>query len=91
MNWSAVPADRTTVLCDVSEGVAQVTLNRPEDHNAFDELMQEELRAVWRWLREDEEVRAVVLTGTGDWGVLLGHRSGGHHTPGSSVRMSPTR
>jgi enoyl-CoA hydratase/carnithine racemase len=66
------PADFTTVLCEVGEGVAQVTLNRPEVHNAFNETMQDELRTVWRRLREDVDVRAIVLTGAGDKAFCTG-------------------
>ncbi len=51
MNESTMPTGLETVVCEVSEGVAQLTLNRPEVHNAFNELMQDELRAVGRWLR----------------------------------------
>ncbi len=65
MSEPTMPADLKTVLCGVSEGVAQVTLNRPEVHNAFNELMQDELRAVWRWVRADDSVHVVVLTGAG--------------------------
>jgi enoyl-CoA hydratase/carnithine racemase len=65
-------ADFTTVLCDVSDGVAQVTLNRPAVHNAFNEVMQDELQAVWRALRDDEGVRAIVLTGAGDKAFCTG-------------------
>jgi len=72
MTESNMPADLTTVLCDVSEGVALVTLNRPEVHNAFNELMQDELRKVWRWLREDDDVRSVVLTGAGEKAFCTG-------------------
>ena len=34
-------------------------------HNAFNELMQQELFTVWRGLRRHDDVRAVVLTGAG--------------------------
>ena len=72
MSDSNMPADLETVLCEVTEGVAQVTLNRPEVHNAFNELMQDELRAVWRWLRADDSVHVVVLTGAGDKAFCTG-------------------
>ncbi|HEY6428816.1 MAG TPA: enoyl-CoA hydratase-related protein, partial [Acidimicrobiales bacterium] len=72
MSQPTVPADLTTVLCEVSEGVAQVTLNRPEVHNAFNEAMQDELRAVWRWARDDDRVRVIVLTGVGDKAFCTG-------------------
>lgn len=72
MSNSTMPAQLTTLLCEVSDDVAQVTLNRPEVHNAFNEAMQDELRAVWRWLREDDRVRAVVLTGAGGQAFCTG-------------------
>jgi enoyl-CoA hydratase/carnithine racemase len=72
MSDSPMPTGLETVLCEVSEGVAQVTLNRPEVHNAFNEQMQDELRAVWRWSREDDQVRALVLTGAGDKAFCTG-------------------
>lgn len=72
MSESTMPSDLKTVLCQVSENVAQVTLNRPEVHNAFNKLMQDELQAVWRWLREDDGVRVIVLTGAGDKAFCTG-------------------
>lgn len=72
MSKSSTPADLTTLLIEVSDGVAQVTLNRPGVHNAFNQVMQEEIRAVWRWLRDDEDVRAIVLTGAGEKAFCTG-------------------
>ncbi|WP_405807843.1 enoyl-CoA hydratase/isomerase family protein [Streptomyces sp. NBC_00210] len=46
-------------------GVALVTLDRPEKHNAIDLQMADELAAVWRGFRFDDTVRAVVVTGAG--------------------------
>ncbi len=54
------------------DGVAWVTLNRPEVHNAFNLAMQHELRTVWRWLRRDDDVRTVVVTGAGDKAFCTG-------------------
>lgn len=45
--------------------VAVVTLNRPDHHNAFDQVMQRELRDVWQAIRVNDDVRAVVLTAAG--------------------------
>ena len=58
--------DFETLLYDEDDGVATITLNRPEVLNAFDQQMQEELRDVWRGLRTNDGVRAVILTGAGD-------------------------
>ncbi|MCA1716040.1 MAG: enoyl-CoA hydratase/isomerase family protein [Actinobacteria bacterium] len=54
-----------TLDFDVRDGVAHITLNRPDAGNALNlELAQELLRAVMR-CDEDPEVRAVVLAGAG--------------------------
>jgi enoyl-CoA hydratase/carnithine racemase len=48
------------------DGVAVVTLDRPDRYNAFDDTMCEELSGLWRSLRTDDSVRCIVLTATGD-------------------------
>ncbi|MFJ3800374.1 enoyl-CoA hydratase/isomerase family protein [Streptomyces sp. NPDC090088] len=50
---------------DKETGVAVVTLDRPERLNAIDLATAAELAALWRALRFDDTVRAVVLTGAG--------------------------
>ena len=55
-----------TILYEEHDGVATVTLNRPEVLNAFNQRMQDELRQLWRSLRSDDDVRAVILTGSGE-------------------------
>jgi enoyl-CoA hydratase/carnithine racemase len=62
----------TTLRLEVADGVATVTLDRPEVHNAFDDVMTEELARVWNALRDDDEVRAAVLTGAGDKAFCTG-------------------
>ncbi|HEX4541405.1 MAG TPA: enoyl-CoA hydratase/isomerase family protein [Acidimicrobiales bacterium] len=65
-------ADYETILYEELEGVAWVTLNRPEVHNAFNFLMQRELKDVWRSLRKNDDVRCAVLTGAGDKAFCVG-------------------
>ena len=48
-----------------ARGVATVTLNRPEIHNAFDDRLIAELTGVLQRLEADARVRVVVLTGAG--------------------------
>ena len=62
----------TTVALDVADGVATLTLDRPQVHNAFDQVMTAELTQVWRALRDAPEVRAVVITGRGDKAFCTG-------------------
>jgi enoyl-CoA hydratase/carnithine racemase len=61
-----------TLGYEESGGVAWVTLNRPDVLNAFNTVMQRELRSVWRWLRRHDDVRVVVLTGAGDRAFCTG-------------------
>ena len=44
-------SDPQTLLYEESDGVAWVTLNRPAAYNAFDSVMQSELRDLWSMLR----------------------------------------
>ncbi|WP_407318559.1 crotonase/enoyl-CoA hydratase family protein [Isoptericola halotolerans] len=53
------------VTCTVSDGVADVRLDRPDKLNALSLAMVHDLGATARRLRRDPTVRAVVLSGTG--------------------------
>lgn len=55
----------TQVLYAVENGVATVTLNRPDAMNAFTRTMLEELVEVFRAADADDAVRVVVVTGGG--------------------------
>ncbi|MDN3357575.1 enoyl-CoA hydratase/isomerase family protein [Actinomadura sp. DC4] len=61
-----------TLTFDVEDGVAWVTLDRPEVHNAFDLRMMREINECWHALRDDDDVRVVVLTGAGDKAFCTG-------------------
>ncbi|QXJ24551.1 enoyl-CoA hydratase/isomerase family protein [Actinomadura graeca] len=54
-----------TVLYDVSDGVATITLNRPDGMNSLTGEMKEALRATVRRAAADPSARAVILTGAG--------------------------
>ncbi|MDM7255316.1 MAG: enoyl-CoA hydratase-related protein, partial [Paracoccus sp. (in: a-proteobacteria)] len=54
-----------TVLIDLREGVLHLTLNRPDKLNSFIEEMHLALRAGFERARDDDAVRAVLLTGSG--------------------------
>lgn len=54
---------------------AVLTMNRPEQRNAIDQVMREEFAGAIAMVRDDPEVRAVVLTG-----------AGGHFCAGGDVK-----
>jgi enoyl-CoA hydratase/carnithine racemase len=64
--------DYETILYEETDGVAWVTLNRPDVLNAFNLQMQRELKDVWRSLRSNDDVRCVVLTGAGEKAFCVG-------------------
>ena len=64
--------DFETIAFTESNGVGWVTLDRPERHNAFDERMQDELQSLWRSLRNEDDVRCIVLTARGDKAFCTG-------------------
>lgn len=57
--------DYETLLVTQHEGVATITLNRPEHLNAWDWTMHRELGHAYATLDGDDVVRAIVLTGAG--------------------------
>jgi enoyl-CoA hydratase/carnithine racemase len=54
-----------TILLDVKDRVATITLNRPERMNAWNAQMAAELTDAMRACNENDDVRAIVLTGAG--------------------------
>jgi len=55
-------ANYDTLLYDVSDGIATVTLNQPDTRNALSAELLAELIAAYESAREDDGVRCVVLT-----------------------------
>jgi enoyl-CoA hydratase/carnithine racemase len=55
-----------TLLLKKEDGVAWLSLNRPDVRNAINQQMQHEMRQVWDDLRYDGDVRCVVLSAEGD-------------------------
>jgi methylglutaconyl-CoA hydratase len=58
-------ADETVLITVDRRGVARVTLNRPEVHNAFDDALIAALIAAFERLAADPAVRMVLLAGAG--------------------------
>src|SRR3989442_170180 len=67
-----IATDFETLLYAEADGVATVTLNRPDVHNAFNSQMQRELHTLWRALRRHDDVRCIVLTGAGEKAFCTG-------------------
>lgn len=55
----------TLVTAETADGIATVTLNRPEAMNALSKALRAELYHAMRAVDEDDAVRVVILTGAG--------------------------
>jgi enoyl-CoA hydratase/carnithine racemase len=69
--------DYEQLLYEIDEGVATVTLNRPEQRNALSNQMLGELVDAMKRARDDDAVRAVVLRGAGEKVFCAGADLGG--------------
>jgi enoyl-CoA hydratase/carnithine racemase len=63
-----MPMTYGTILyaVDPASHVATITLNRPDRLNAFNRAMCEEISQVWRAIKDDDSVHAVVIRAAGD-------------------------
>jgi enoyl-CoA hydratase/carnithine racemase len=61
-----------TLLVDIRDGVATLTLNRPEARNALDQTVIRELGEALARLDADRDARVVVLRGAGDRAFCAG-------------------
>jgi len=57
--------DFKAILYQVDNGIATITLNRPDVFNAFDDTQSYELQDALKLAKRDKEVRVIVLTGAG--------------------------
>ena len=65
------------VRYEVADGIARVTIDRPERRNAMSFTVMEGLRESMALARVDDDVRVVVLTGAGDKAFCAGADLGG--------------
>jgi len=68
------------LLFDVDDGVAVITLNRPEAHNTMSSGIMDGLGEAYRRCDEDDEIRVVVVTGAGNVFCAGADMSGGADT-----------
>ena len=80
-----------TILLDIAESVATITLNRPERLNAFTAEMHAELKQAMQCIQSDSSVRAMMITGAGRGfcaGQDLSERDSQEAMPASDIGSS---
>ena len=82
------------ILYDVSDGVATVTLNRPDKLNAYTTEMGDEVVDAFAKIRDDASVAAAILTGAGrgfcagvDLEHLKAHQAGKNASAGKAPKL----
>ena len=50
----------------IEDGIALITINRPERRNAFDADHYEQISRAWERVRDDDAIRVAIITGAGD-------------------------
>jgi enoyl-CoA hydratase/carnithine racemase len=87
-------SDFTQILYDVADGIATITLHRPDKMNAFTRTMMAEIIAAFDRSDVDDDVRAVIVTGQGERafcaGADLTPEGGGQvfSSPGTEAELS---
>jgi len=65
MDWQSA-GTFTDIKYEKSEGIAKITINRPEVHNAFRPLTVKEMIQAFADARDDAEIGVIILTGEGE-------------------------
>ncbi len=61
-----------TIIYEVADNIATITLNRPERLNAFTQHMSDELKHAWGQVKADADVRCVIVTAAGEKAFCTG-------------------
>ena len=64
-NWKPIK-QFTDILFEELDGIAKITINRPEVYNAFRPLTNKEMLEAFAICRERSDIRVIILTGAGD-------------------------
>ncbi len=63
--WTDIPGFEDILYAKASEGIAKITINRPEVRNAFRPQTVKEMEAAFADARDDADIGVVILTGQG--------------------------
>ncbi len=59
-------------LLEIENGIAVFTVNKPHVHNAFSDDCWEELREFMEWAEDNEDIKAIIITGAGQKSFVSG-------------------
>ena len=70
--WTSVKKYQDIRLEKTQDGIAKITINRPEVRNAFRPKTVEEIKSALEWTREESSIGVVILTGEGEKAFCAG-------------------
>jgi naphthoate synthase len=79
MNWTKIK-EYEDIIFEYGEGIAKITINRPQVYNAFRPLTNKEMLDAMSICRERADIGVIILTGIGDKAFCSG---GDQHVKGS--------
>ena len=71
IDWQTIK-EYEEILFQFCEGIAKITINRPERRNAFTPLTVQEMIDAMGICREDPRIQVIILTGAGDLAFCSG-------------------
>ena len=80
-----------TLRYEKQDGVAVLTLNRPDKMNTLSSAMRRELREVWTSINQEKDARVLVMTGAGDKAFCAGLDITERGTKGGAVSSDEVR
>ncbi|GMA52265.1 hypothetical protein GCM10025857_36220 [Alicyclobacillus contaminans] len=90
LDWKIVKPYQD-IIYEKAEGIARITINRPEVHNAFRPETVKEMIDAFNHVRDDAETGVVLLTGKGDKAFCSGETSACAETAAMSARTTTCR
>ncbi len=64
--------ERETILFDLADNVATITLNRPDTLNSFNDTMAADMTWAWETVRDSDDIHCVVLQANGERAFCTG-------------------
>ncbi len=64
--------ERETILFDVADNVATITLNRPDNLNSFNNAMAADMTWAWETVRDTDDIHCAVLQANGERAFCTG-------------------
>jgi enoyl-CoA hydratase/carnithine racemase len=77
------------VRYQVEDGIAFITIDRPDKLNAYSKEFFDELPAVWKRFRSDEDASVAIITGEGEKAFCIGYDLSGGPLSLADLKRSP--